>query len=82
MPRRLRVNDPAPATLMQAHEVLRTQRPKLADEPAAWITFHRHSAEVYAAVAQVDTDHRYEAQVLAGQEIRRAREIEDRLTSS
>jgi hypothetical protein len=81
VPRRLRADDPAPATLREAHEVLHRQRPKLADEPAAWIAFHRHGAEVYAAVAKVDTDHQHEAQVLAGREIRRAREIEDRLTN-
>jgi hypothetical protein len=46
-----------------------------------WVAFHRRSAEIYGAVAQVDDAHGHEAARYAGLEIRQAREIEDRLTS-
>jgi hypothetical protein len=44
-----------------------------------WARFHRHSAEVYANTAKVDERHQHEATHWAGAELRRAREIEDRL---
>jgi hypothetical protein len=65
-----------PATLAEAHEVLWRERPKRDAEPLVWVAFHRHSAEVYARVAKVDLQHRYEATQWAGIEIRRARDIE------
>lgn len=67
-----------PSTLAEAHEMLRRQRPKLADGPLVWVAFHRRCAEVYAEVAKVDLAHRHEAQYWAGEEIRRAREIEEK----
>jgi hypothetical protein len=68
-----------PATLAEAHDVLWRQRPARDAEPAEWVTFHRHSATVYAQTAEVDTRHRYEALQCAGMEIRKARDIEHRL---
>ena len=70
----------APATLTEAKELLRHERPRLDAEPLVWVAFHRRSAEVYGQVAQVDLAHRYEAHAHAGQEIRQAREIEDGLS--
>jgi hypothetical protein len=66
-----------PATLVEAHEVVRRQRPKLADEPRAWVAFHRRSAEIYSAVAEVDGRRRHEARYYAGREIRQARAVEN-----
>ena len=71
-----------PATLMEAHELVRQHRPKLDAEPLVWVAFHRRSAEIYGQIAKVDPSHRYEAQAYAGQEIRKAREIEDQLADS
>lgn len=69
-----------PATLAEAKELLQQQRPKPYAEPLVWVAFHQRSAEVYGQVARVDLAHRYEAQAYAGQEIRRAREIEEQLS--
>jgi len=69
----------APTTLYEAHDLVLAQRPKLAEAPAVWATYHRLAAEVYAQVAKVDTNHQHEAQYLAGREIREARTIEDRI---
>jgi hypothetical protein len=69
--------DAVPATLAQAHEVLLRSRPRHEAEPDVWVAFHRHCAEMYAAVAKIDTGHRHEAGYWAAAEIRRAREIED-----
>jgi len=44
------------------------------------VAFHRRGAELYAAVAKVDTGHRHEAGYWAASEIRRAQEIEDGVT--
>jgi hypothetical protein len=66
-----------PATLVQAHEVLRGQRPKLDAPRSAWAAFHRRSAKVYSEVAKVDTAHQYEALQYARIEMERAGEIED-----
>ncbi|GAB1515315.1 AMED_5909 family protein [Actinophytocola sp. KF-1] len=69
----------APSSLFQAHEELWRQRPAHDATPAEWATFHRHSAEVYAAAAKVDEPNRGEASQYAVFAIRRAREIEHRL---
>jgi hypothetical protein len=70
---------PAPASLAEAHEVLRQLRPRTDAGPRVWAEFHRRSAEVYANTAKVDERHRHEATHWAGAELRLAREIEDRL---
>lgn len=70
----------APATLAEAKELLRQERPRLDAAPLVWVAFHRRCAEVYSQVAKVDLAHRYEAQAHAGQEIRQAREIENGLS--
>lgn len=72
----------APASLTEAHEVLRRQRPSRDAAPSEWVAFHRRSADVYAATAKVDLRHQHEATQYAGIEIRRAREIECRLDPS
>ena len=69
----------APSSLFDAHEELWRRRPSHDAPPAEWAAFHRHSAEVYAAAAKVDTSHRQEASQYAVFAIRRAREIEHRL---
>lgn len=71
--------DQTPSTLEEAHEVLLRARPDRDADPREWVAFHRHSASVYGATAKVDLRHQYEAIQCAGIEIRRAREIEDRL---
>lgn len=73
------LSDREPATLSEAHEVLLHRRPRLDADPRLWIDFHRHSAEVYAQTAKTDERHRHEATQWAVTEIRRAREIEQRL---
>jgi len=71
--------DRMPATLDEAHEVLLRAQPTRDADPQEWVAFHRHSAAVYGAMAKVDLRHQHEATQCAGIEIRRAREIEDRL---
>jgi hypothetical protein len=71
-----------PSSLIEAHEVLRRQRPARDADPLKWVALHRHSAEIYAATAKLDLRHRHEATQFAGIEIRRAREIEHRLDPS
>lgn len=66
-----------PETLAAAHEVLLKCRPSYDAGPEAWAKFHRHSAEVYAHIAKVDTRHRHEAGHWAAAELRRARDLED-----
>ena len=70
---------PQPQTLAEAHEILQRARPRVGADPLAWVRFHRFSADVYANTAKVDLRHKHEATHWAGAEIRRAREIEDRL---
>ncbi|MFC4853655.1 AMED_5909 family protein [Actinophytocola glycyrrhizae] len=72
-------SDHVPSTLALAHETLVHQRPSVDAAPQAWIAFHRHSADVYARTARVDSRHRHEASQWAAMEIRKAREIEHRL---
>lgn len=66
-----------PETLSAAHKVLLKRRPPYDAGPEAWAKFHRHSAEVYAHIAKVDTRHRHEAGHWAAAELRRARDLED-----
>lgn len=55
-----------PATLQQAHDLLRRTRPRGARVSAdRWRAYHEQAARVYAAVAQVDTDHHFEALTFA-----------------
>jgi hypothetical protein len=68
-----------PATLDDAHDVLRRQQPAKDADPLEWVAFHRHSAQVYEQTSKVDLRHKYEALQCAGLEIRKARDIEDRL---
>jgi hypothetical protein len=68
-----------PATLTEAHEVLRRQQPARDADPRDWAAFHRHSSAVYTQTAKVDLRHRYEATQCAGLEMRKARDIEHNL---
>lgn len=57
-----------PATLQQAHDVLREVRPPLVAAPAAWRAYHEHAAAVYTEVFEVDRGHHHEAVVWASRE--------------
>lgn len=67
------------ASLAEAHEMLRSQRPEQGADLREWVAFHRHSAKVYVETAKIDRRHRHEAVHRAGLEIRKARGIEDSL---
>lgn len=73
-------SDQQPSTLSEAHDVVWGMRPKSDADPLVWVAFHRRSADVYSRTAKIDLRHQHEATQYAGIEIRRAREIEDRLT--
>ena len=68
-----------PSTLAEAHDVLWRQRPARGADLREVAAYHRHSAQVYSQVAQVDLRHKHEALQCAGLEIRKARGIEHRL---
>ena len=72
----------APLSVFEAHEELWRRRPSHDASPVEWAAFHRHSAEVYSAAAQVDVANRVEGSQYAVFAIRRAREIEHRLDPS
>lgn len=67
------------ASLAEAHEILRSQRPDQGADLRDWVAFHRLSAKVYVETAKIDRRHRHEAVHCAGLEIRKARGIEDSL---
>ena len=69
----------SPSTLAEAHDVLWRQRPARDAALREVAAFHRYSAQVYSAVADVDTRHRHEALQCAGLETHKARQIEHRL---
>ena len=50
-----------PATLEEAHELLRKAQPGRDATQGAWLAYHWHAVEVYAEVAEVDRAHHYEA---------------------
>lgn len=55
-----------PATLQQAHDLLRRVRPRDACVSAErWQAYHDEAARLYAAVAKIDTDHHFEALTFA-----------------
>jgi hypothetical protein len=47
-----RKQDVVPATLDEAHDVLRRQQPAKDADPLTWMAFHRHSAQVYEQTFQ------------------------------
>ncbi|WP_133903813.1 AMED_5909 family protein [Actinophytocola oryzae] len=73
--------DQEPQTLADAHEVLWRTRPNRDAHPSKWAAFYRHRAQVYAATAKIDLRHRHEATQCAGLEMRKALDIEHRLSS-
>lgn len=62
-------------TLAQANELLGSQRPRQNAPLAEWLTFYRHSAGIYAEVAEIDRGHHHEALYWASRERTRADEI-------
>ncbi len=56
-----RVADSEPVTLQQAHDVLRRQRPDVTASAVRWRGFHERAAQVYRSVAELDSDHHFEA---------------------
>jgi hypothetical protein len=52
----------SPATLQQAHDLLRRTRPRGAQVSAErWRSYYDEAARIYATVAEIDTDHHHEA---------------------
>ncbi len=62
-------------TLAAANELLGSQRPRQNAPLNEWLTFYRHSASVYAEIAEIDRGHHHEALYWAGRERTRAAEI-------
>jgi hypothetical protein len=65
----------SPETLMQAHELLSRMRPSSAASSATWLKYYRHSAAVYAEIAEVDRGHHHEALYWANRERAKANAI-------
>lgn len=63
-PGRARVEG-GPVTLQQAHDVLRRLRPRGTTSARKWQAYYLEAARVYSTVADVDTDHHYEALTFA-----------------
>ncbi len=57
--------DGQPATLQQAHDLLRRERPDIGAPASAWVAFHQKAASLYAKVAETDSDHHFEALAFA-----------------
>lgn len=57
--------DGQPATLQQAHDLLRRERPNVGASTSAWVAFHEKAASLYATVAETDADHHFEALAFA-----------------
>lgn len=73
-------HEPEPsATLADVHEVLWHRQPASDADRLVWVDFHRNNVNVYLDIAAVDVEHRHEAKMYAGMEMRKAREIEHRL---
>jgi hypothetical protein len=66
---------PCPRTLMEAHTLLTSLRPSTASSPRAWLRFYRHSAAVYAEIAEIDRGHHHEALYWATRERAKADEL-------
>lgn len=74
-----RMPEPAPETLMQAHDMLVRVRPSRDAPGDAWVKYYRRSAAVYADVAEVDRGHHHEAMYWANREQRKANELQAKL---
>lgn len=68
-------SDPAPATLMQAHDLLTRSRPRLDASKQTWLVYYRRSAAIYAEVAEVDRGHHHEALYWANRERAKANQL-------
>jgi hypothetical protein len=68
-----------PVLLIEAHELLTRERPSPEASAERWLAYYRHSAAVYAEVAETDRGHHHEALYWASREGRKAHEIEERL---
>jgi hypothetical protein len=62
------VNTPQVSTLRAAHELLARQWPGDNANPAAWMAYHQHAADLYDQVARTDPDHQHEARYWAQQQ--------------
>jgi hypothetical protein len=71
-----------PATLMQAHDLLTRMRPSLRASALTWLKYYRHSAAVYAEVAEIDRGHHHEALYWANRERAKASELQAELAGS
>ncbi|WP_434445838.1 AMED_5909 family protein [Lentzea sp. E54] len=63
-------------TLMQAHEALSRLMPRPNAPERAWAEYYRHSAAVYARVAEIDRGHFHETMFWATREREKAEAIE------
>ena len=71
-----------PRTLMQAHEELVRIRPCPKASLRVWLSYYRHSVEVYEQIATTDPGHDGEALYWAQRERVNARGIEARIKST
>jgi hypothetical protein len=62
-------------TLRQAQEQLVREWPGRHASNSAWLAYHQHGAELFAAAAEADQEHHYEALYFAQQEREEARRI-------
>jgi hypothetical protein len=66
----------SPQTLMQAHDMLTRVRPGADESAEVWLRYYRHSAAVYAEVAEVDRGHHHEAMYWVTRERAKAEAIQ------
>ena len=68
-------------SLRQAQEFLTRAWPGNDVSPEAWRAYHQHAAEVYAHVAEVDSDHHHEALCWANQAAEQVRILTELIDS-
>lgn len=73
-------HEPAPQTLMQAHELLSRMRPSSSASADLWLKYYRRSAAVYAEVAEIDRGHHHEAMYWATRERDKANKLQAQVT--
>ncbi|MGH3624981.1 MAG: AMED_5909 family protein [Sciscionella sp.] len=64
-----------PTTLTQAHDYLTRIRPKRSASETEWLAYYRHSAVLYAQIAEIDRGHHHEALYWAERERTKADQI-------
>jgi hypothetical protein len=60
---------------MEAHTLLTSLRPNTTSSPQTWLRFYRHSAAIYAEIAEIDRGHHHEALYWATRERAKADEL-------